>query len=114
MKGIALGIASLGILLASAAPSLADHWHGYDHGPYHHHGHYYYSGYAPVVVAPAAPIVVAPATPVVATPSCGYSAYAPYPAVAPVYPVVAPRPYYYGPSVSFGVRTHGLAVGVGF
>ena len=106
MKSVAMCVLAFGLVLATAAPSLA-------HGPsYYHHGHVvYYGGYARVVVAPA-PLVVAPASVVVDPAYASYPAYAP--AVAPAYPAVVPAPYYYDrPGVVVGYRGHGFAVRVG-
>ena len=82
MKALAVVAVAFGLMLATAAPSLA---HGY-HGPvYHHHHGYagpcYYGGYRPVVVVPApvyyppvvtplAPPVVAPVVPAPTTMVC--------------------------------------------
>jgi hypothetical protein len=74
MKSVALVVVALGVLLATAAPSLAhDSWarHGGYYAPVHHPYHpgysaSYYGGYRPVVVAPTQfygdPTVLADAT----------------------------------------------------
>jgi len=111
MKNVAFVVVALGILLATAASSLAgDSWggHGDRHrAPVHHPYHpgysaSYYGGYRPVIVAP--------------TQCYGYPSYSPV--IGPVYSPVVPYPYYrsyYGaPGVSFGYRGPGVAIGVGF
>ncbi len=101
MKSLAFVVVALGLLLAMAAPSLAQ---GYWAPAHHHRSVYvsprYYGGYRPVVVVPA--------------PVYSYPAYPPV--VGPVYAPVVPGPtYYYGaPGVTFGYRGPGVSVGVGF
>jgi hypothetical protein len=106
MRGLALCTIALGLLLAMAAPSMAENYYVGSVVPWQHYHHGYYG--PRVVVSPV--------------PVYGYAAYPGYPpVVAPPYvvpapAVVGPAPYYYygRPAVTFGYRGGGIAVGVGF
>ena len=103
MKRVAVCIVALGILLATAGPSLAHEWHGHYVPVHHHHAYPVYYGLPPVVVAPA-PVYTYP------VPAPGV------PVVVPASPVVVPAPAAYsygGPTVSFGYRGRGISLGVG-
>lgn len=110
MKGLMMCAVALGILAATAAPSLAGNWYPGSYVPGHYRHHYYYPP-APVVAVPAP--VYGYAYPTYAPVVTPYAVASPAPVVTPA-PVVAPTPYYYGaPAISFGYRGRGFAVGVG-
>ena len=95
VRYLVLGVLAAGLVSASIAPALANHW-GRPHPGFHG---YFGPVVAPVMVAP--PVVVAP------------TYYAPPPSVV-VAPVVVPAPAPPAPAYSYGIMAGPRGFGFGY